>query len=191
MVPLRHPTPRRWVTVVTDDLDAFLKDHAANERKVSASAIRLAVHYPAQPALVEAMIDLAREELDHFKQVYDVLHARGQTLGVDEPDPYMGKLRRLVRKRDEAEYLLDRLITFGIVEARACERFQLLSERLEDPTLRALYTDLARAEARHHGLFLRLARTYFPDPAVDVRVDELLDAEGEIVQSLPLRAALH
>ena len=191
MLPLRYPTPDRWTAVVVAGLDLFLKDHAANERKVSASALRLAVHYPGRPALVEAMVDLAREELDHFKRVYDVLVTRGQALGQDEPDPYMSRLRRLMRKRDTADYLLDRLITFSIVEARACERFRMLSEALDDAHLGAFYGELAGAEARHHGLFLRLARTYFPHRTVGERLDQMLDAEADVVRALPLRAALH
>src|SRR6185295_20096455 len=106
MLRLRNTTPDAWIDAVVGDLDGFLKDHAANERKVSASAMTLAVQYPDRRPLVDAMVGLAREELEHFSRVYAVLIARGQTLGADAPDPYMRAVRRLMRKRDIEEYLL-------------------------------------------------------------------------------------
>lgn len=191
MLRLRSATPDAWVAAVTADLDAFLADHAANERKVSGSALRLAVQYPERRPLVDAMVGLAREELEHFARVYDVLVARGGRLSQDAPDPYMGALRKLMRKRDVEEYLVDRLIVFGVVEARACERFSLLGRTLPDAELRGFYRSLARAEARHHGVFLRLAHRYAACRAVVDRLAEVLDAEAEIVAALPVRAALH
>lgn len=191
MLRLSIPTPAAWTEIVLADLDAFLKDHAANERKVSASALRMAVEYSDRSELVEAMIDLAREELEHFKRVYDALVARGETLGQDMPDPYMGPFRRALRRRDVREYLLDRLLAFGVVEARACERFGMLAASLTDPALQPLYAELTKAEARHHGLFVRLAESYFPAKIVEHRLAEILLIEGEIVRGLPLRPALH
>jgi tRNA-(ms[2]io[6]A)-hydroxylase len=191
MLRLRTDTSDAWVEAVAANIDAFLADHAANERKVSGSAMRLAVQYPERRPLVDAMVGLAREELDHFVRVYELLVARGAGLVQDVPDPYMGAMRALMRKRDIEEYLVDRLIVFGVVEARACERFTLLGRTLPDPALRDFYRRLARAEARHHGLFLRLAHRYAPCRAVVDRLNEMLDAEAEIVASLPIRAALH
>ena len=66
-----------------------------------------------------------------------------------------------------------------------------LATTVDDPELGETYRDLARAESRHHGLFFRLARHYFSEEVVRVRADELLVAEAEIVQALPLRAAVH
>jgi tRNA-(ms[2]io[6]A)-hydroxylase len=191
MLRLRSTTPDAWVEAVAANLDAFLQDHAANERKVSGSALRLAVHYPDRVALVDAMVRLAREELEHFSRVYALLVARGGRLAQDAPDPYMSALRRLMRKRDVDQYLLDRLIVFGVVEARACERFALLGKSLADAELREFYRGLARVEARHHGLFLRLAHGFTCCNAVTTRLAEVLDAEAEIVAGLPIRAALH
>ncbi len=191
MLRLRVDTSPSWLAAVLADVDAFLKDHAANERKVSASAMTIAVQYPERRPLVDAMVDLAREELEHFKRVYDVLVARGQTLAQDAPDPYMSAVRRLVRKRDMDEYLVDRLIVFAVVEARACERFGLLATALLEPDLRQLYRELARGEARHHGQFMRLAHHYGRCAAVKARLAEVLEAEAAIVAMLPARAALH
>ena len=191
MLRLRHATSRAWIDAVCGDVDAFLKDHAANERKVSGSALQLAVQHPERPALVDAMVAMAREELEHFARVYQLLVSRGQGLGQDAPDPYMGALHRFVRREHVHTFLLDRLLVFGVVEARACERFGLLAEQLHEPELRAFYADLARAEARHHALFVRLAQDVAPRDEVSARLAEVLDEEAAIVAARPVRAALH
>lgn len=191
MLRLRNATSADWLDAVRGDVDAFLQDHAANERKVSASAMQLAVQHPEQTALVDAMVGLAREELEHFARAYALLRERGRPLAQDAPDPYMGALHRLMRREHVGAFLLDRLLVFGVVEARACERFGLLADGLPDATLRAFYAELTRAEARHHALFVRLAHGVAATGAVGARLAEILDAEAEIVATLPVRAALH
>ena len=187
---LRHATPAAWVRVVEDDLDRFLQDHAANERKVSHSALSLATQHPERDELVALLIDVACEELDHFRQVYALLRARGVGLGQDGPDPYIGALRKHAKNADVDLYLRDRLIVFGIIEARGRERFQLLANHLSDPELRDFYAELARCEARHHATYLRLARSYFDADAVALRLDELLTVEAQVVAQQPLAPRL-
>ena len=191
MLRLRTATSPAWIDAVRGDVDAFLQDHAANERKVSGSALQLAVQHPERRPLVDAMVALAREELEHFARVYALLGSRGKGLAQDAPDPYMGALRAVVRKADVGTFLLDRLLVFGVVEARACERFGLLAEGLAEPELRAFYAELTRAEACHHALFVRLAQDVAPRDEVVARLAEVLDAEAAIVGTLPIRAALH
>ena len=53
------------------------------------------------------------------------------------------------------------------------------------------YLGLARAEARHHGLFFRLARALYPFAVIDDRAAFLLDYEAALVARLPHRAAVH
>jgi tRNA-(ms[2]io[6]A)-hydroxylase len=190
MIRLRHATPPEWVMVVENDLIAFLKDHAANERKVSQSALTLAVQHPTRGALVGALIDIAREELEHFKRVYELLRDRGHGLAHDVADPYMGSLHKAVKQPHVDDYLLERLVMFGIVEARGHERFSLLAEGLADAELRKFYAGLQRAEARHHAVYLQLARDAFDDGRVDERLDALLDIEADVARSQPLRATL-
>jgi tRNA-(ms[2]io[6]A)-hydroxylase len=67
----------------------------------------------------------------------------------------------------------------------------MVADALEPGALKSFYADITRSEARHHGLFVRLAREYFPAEGVQARLDELLDAEAEIIDRLPLRAAVH
>jgi len=191
MLRLRSTTDAAWTTCVLENMNAFLQDHAANERKVASSALTLATQHPTRHHLVEAMIDVAREELEHFAQVYALLVARDMPLATDGPDPYMGRFLSVVRKRDVNEYLLDRLVAFAIIEARGCERFGLVGEALPEGDLKLFYQDLTRSEARHHALYMRLARRYFPAEAVEDRLDLLLDHEAAVLSGLPIRPALH
>ncbi len=178
--------------MVLADLDTFLQDHAANERKVSGSAMGMVTHHPDKAELVDALIEVAQEELEHFIAVYALLKARGVPLSQDKPDPYVGALRRAIRQKETDLYLRDRLILFAIIEARGCERFTLLHRALpEGHELKAFYGDLAASEARHHATYLRLARLYFDKEAVDRRLEQLLDLEAEIHAALPLSPALH
>jgi tRNA-(ms[2]io[6]A)-hydroxylase len=190
MLDLRISTPNAWLEVVFSDLGAFLVDHALCERKASAMGLSLVSKYPDRTAILEPLIAFAREELEHFHIMYRIIEQRGLRLVGDEKDGYVTALRKLSRSgRDEL--FLDRLLVPGIVEARGCERLQMMAGALDEPELRETYLDLARAESRHHALFFRLAREYFPESVVQRRADELLDAEARIVEALPLRAAVH
>lgn len=191
MFRLLTDTPPAWGAAIAADWVPFLQDHGHNERKVAASALGLAAQHFRRSALVAAMIELAQEELEHFKRVHDLLRDRGHTIGQDRPDPYVGPLHKLMRKRDQDEYLLDRLTIFSVIEARGCERFQIASEVLPDPELRAFYAELFACEARHHGLFLDFARQYFGREAADEHMNRVLRVEADIVRGLPIRAALH
>jgi tRNA-(ms[2]io[6]A)-hydroxylase len=190
MLDLRSETPTAWLDVVFADFDAFLVDHALCERKASAMGMSLVAKYPDRTHIIEPLIEFAREELEHFHVMYRILAARGLCLVGDEKDAYVNALRRLSRSGGD-ELFLDRLIVPGIVEARGCERLQMVAAHLKDPELAMTYLDLARAESRHHGLFFRLARKYFSEDVVQSRADELLDAEARIVEKLPFRAAVH
>ena len=190
MFELEVPTPVDWLAVVMANFDAFLLDHAAAERKASAMAMHLASHYPDRTELVREMVDLACEELEHFRLVYRVIDARGLRLAADTRDGYVRAMQGHCRS-GSALFFMDRLLVAGIVEARGCERFGLVADALPAGELKDLYTDFTRAEARHHGLFARLARLYFEHPQVEARTAELLALEAEIVVGLPLRPALH
>ncbi len=187
---LRIATRPEWLLAVTSDFDSFLGDHAACERKASATALTFVAHYPDRAELVTAMIQLAREELDHFQQVHREIAKRGLVLGPDTKDVYVLKLRERIR-RGPAFYLMDRLLVAGVVEARGCERFGMIADALPAGRLKDFYHTLGRSEAQHHQLFLGLAHRYFQTTEVTARLDSLLDAEAEIVSQLPLRPALH
>lgn len=190
MSKLRIASSREWIEAVLGDFDAFLLDHAACERKASATALALVSHYPDRQLLVREMIVLAREELEHFHQVIWLLQSRDLVLRHDEKDHYVQALRKEIRNGREA-YFLDRLLVSGIVEARGCERFGQVADALSPGPLQDLYREITRTESQHHMLFDRLARNYFEAGAVEERKNELLDREAQILQALPPRPVVH
>lgn len=190
MLTLRYTTPPAWAEAVLADFDAFLLDHAAAEKKASGMAMSMVSHYPDKPDIVQAMTDLAVEELVHFKQVVKLILERGLVLGSDEKDPYINQLRKLFRQGTEA-FLLDRLLIAGIIEARGYERFGLVAAALPEGREKRFYQAITLSEGKHSELFAELAKRYFPAPQVTQRLDELLDKEAAICALLPHRAALH
>jgi len=190
---LRAQTRPEWAEFVADHLDGFLADHAACERKASANAMHFVVRYPDRVELVSKMIEIAVEELEHFQQVFELMRERGVDLADDERDPYVNQLLGYVRNGRDTRFM-DRLILGSIIEYRGCERFAMLGRELErrgDERLGKFYIELAASESKHRGDFLEAALLYFDDEEVNARVDELLDAEAEILEGLELRAALH
>jgi tRNA-(ms[2]io[6]A)-hydroxylase len=67
----------------------------------------------------------------------------------------------------------------------------MVGEALELGPLKDFYRELAVCEARHHVLFVDLARRYHAPDLVAARLDELLALEAEMLAELPLRAAVH
>lgn len=188
--PLKSETPREWAKVALSDMDTFMIDHAFCERKASAHAMKLLMSNPDKLDFCEAMIQLSIEELEHFHQVFRIMKSRGIVLRGDSADPYVNALMDLTRKEEKWRFL-DRILVFGIVEARGCERFGIIGEESPDPELRKFYSELARAEAKHFGIFQRYARQYHGVEETTRRMDELLVHEAEIIKNLPWRASLH
>jgi tRNA-(ms[2]io[6]A)-hydroxylase len=188
--PLRFATPATWTDAVLSDFDSFLLDHATAEKKASGMAISMLSHYPNRTELVTAMADLAIEELTHYREVVKCIHQRGLTITPDQKDPYVVAFRESIRQGRDV-YLLDRLLTASIIEARGAERFALVAAALEPGSLKKFYQSIARSEERHFELFLDLAKKYLPPEMIEQRWDELLDIEAVLVASLPIRAALH
>lgn len=187
---LLHQTSADWVEVVLEGLNTFLNDHAAAEKKASGMALSMALHYHDKPDIVAAMIDLAVEELDHFRAVVKILHQRNLNLARDEKDIYVNTLRKQIRT-GKNEYFLDRLLLGGIIEARGAERFGLIAQALPEGELKDFYIAITRSEERHHNLFIDLARNHFPDNNIRLRLNQLLDIEAKLIAQLPHRPALH
>jgi tRNA-(ms[2]io[6]A)-hydroxylase len=136
------------------------------------------------------MAELAVEELTHYREVVKWIHRRGLLTVADQKDPYVLAFRESIRKGREA-YMLDRLLTASIIEARGAERFALVADALPAGGLKKFYQSIARSEERHYSLFLELAAKYLPQDVIATRWDELLDIEAALVAGLPIRAALH
>ena len=184
-------TPSQWLRTVQKNFDAFIIDHALNERKASASAMTLVAHYPDRAELVEVMIELAIEELNHFKQVMKIITSRKLIIENEKKDPYVNELRRHMKKSDSEAYLLDRLLAGAVIEARGEERFCLLAENLSDQALRSFYARISASEARHFCLFLDLADKYFHRKTVEDRLSEWIEIEKLAIESLPITNRLH
>ena len=67
MLRLKLPTDPRWVDIAQKNINEILTDHAYCEQKAASAAISFIVQYPEYPELVDAMSDLAREEIEHFQ----------------------------------------------------------------------------------------------------------------------------
>lgn len=190
MFELKYHTPFSWTETVMADFSAFLEDHAAAEKKAAGMAMSMLSHYPDRLKLVKSMTDLALEEMIHFKQVLKLLIDRGVNLGNDQKDPYVKQIRGLFRNgRDE--FLMDRLLVAGVIEARGHERFSLVAEALPDGKEKEFYIAIAKSEEKHKNLFVELAYEYFSKNEVDIRLEEILIAEAKICESIPFTSALH
>jgi len=188
--PLHCQSPAAWLDCVLGNFDQFLLDHAAAEKKAAGMALSMLSHYPDRTRLVTAMSELAVEELVHFREVVKLIQDRQLQLRADEKDPYVNEIRSWIRQGTDT-YLLDRLLTGAVIEARGAERFSLIAEALSHGRLRSFYKSLAHSEVRHFELFLDLAREYYGTKMIEVRWQELLSAEARCLQNLPIRAALH
>ncbi len=166
---LRAATPLPWARHAVREWQTLLADHANCEKKAASTALALMFAYPDDRALCLALARLAREELRHFEQVQKLM----QQLGVPSlrlaPGRYAGALRSQLAPGDPARKR-DLLLTGALIEARSCERFEVVGPLLHEP-LSSFYLGLAESERRHAGLYLELAER---------------DAQGE-----PQRAALH
>ncbi len=187
---LKCKTDPRWIKAVMADFDSFLIDHAANERKASTLAMSMVVHYPDKDDIVREMIDLAMEEMAHFREVIKIMLKRGLQQIPDKTNFYIGTFMKAMRK-DPKHYLLDRLLMFSIVEKRGAERFGIVGEALTEPKIKDFYQRLAAAEYRHYELFISLAHKYYDENTVTKRLDELLQVEADIVKQCTFKASVH
>ena len=79
----------------------------------------------------------------------------------------------------------------GLIEARSCERFQLLRDHLNDPELANFYGGLFESEARHHAAYVRLAGNFADQKQVLGRLDYLAQQEALIIAKGDPTARMH
>ena len=131
-------------------MDEVLIDHAHCEKKAAGTALNLIFHYVEDLELCREMTKIVNEELEHFHMVIELLQRRGIRFRRLRPSQYGVKLHELVRK-SAPERAVDRLLVAGLIEARSCERFQALTEHVDDTELAEFYRGLFESEARHHS----------------------------------------
>ncbi|MBK9176706.1 MAG: tRNA-(ms[2]io[6]A)-hydroxylase [Flavobacteriales bacterium] len=192
MLGLQLPTDPRWAELVRSDLQALLTDHAWCEQKAASNAISMIVRHPELDDLITELTRIALEELDHFRQVVERIHARGWTLGPERKDHYVNELMHFVRKDgSREERLVDRLLFSAMIEARSCERFRVLTEQCPDEELRAFYHELMISEAGHYTTFIGFARRYGGRVDVDARWREFLAYEAQVIARYGKSPTMH
>jgi tRNA-(ms[2]io[6]A)-hydroxylase len=185
------PSSQAWVDTVLHDFNTFLQDHADCERKASAMAMGMVAKYPDRSEIISDLIETAIEELDHFNQVYSIMKHRGIPLPASmQEDPYIKALMGLM-KTPVLQRFMDRLLVGSLVEMRGAERFKMIEENLSDPELKKFYKMLWTSEAKHGNIYVKMALNYFEKDQVYERLSWWVKKEGEIIEHLPLRAALH
>ncbi len=188
MLGLKLPTDPRWVNMAEMDLEEILTDHAYCEQKAATSCISIIQQYPEKTEMIHKLAPIVTEEWGHFRMVLTELSKRGLKLGKQRKDEYVNALLQFQKKDGSREdRLLEKLLVCGLIEARSCERFRLLSLNISDNKLRDFYHKFMVSEAGHYVLFLDLARHYFGEEKVNKRWQEYLIQEAEIMQHLTLR----
>ena len=192
MLGLRLPTDPRWVELVESNISEILTDHAWCEQKAASNAISTIVRFPEHLDLVAELTRIAQEEIEHFGMVVDRIKERGFELGPERKDDYVGELLQFIkRKCSREEQLVDRLLFAAMIEARSCERFRMLSERVKDKPLAEFYRELMISEAGHYTTFIGFARKYGGNVDVEARWQAFLDYEAEVIENYGKKETMH
>jgi tRNA-(ms[2]io[6]A)-hydroxylase len=192
MLGLQLATDPRWVNIVESNIEEILTDHAWCEQKAASNAIYIIVNNSEKVDLVTEMLRIAREELEHFEMVHEVIKKRGLALGRERKDDYVGDLVKFMKKdgsRNDA--LIERLLFAAMIEARSCERFKVLSNNIKDPELAQFYRELMISEAGHYTTFLNFARQYSEKVDVEQRWKEWIAYETEIISKYGNKETVH
>jgi len=192
MLGLRLPTDPRWVELVESNISEILTDHAWCEQKAASNAISTIVRFPEHLDLVAELTRIAQEEIEHFGMVVDRIKKRGFELGPERKDDYVGELLQFIkRKCSREEQLVDRLLFAAMIEARSCERFRMLSERVKDKPLAEFYRELMISEAGHYTTFIGFARKYGGNVDVEARWQAFLDYEAKVIRNYGKKETMH
>jgi tRNA-(ms[2]io[6]A)-hydroxylase len=192
MLGLKLPTDPRWVNIVETNIEEILSDHAWCEQKAATNAVTIISLNPELTDLVTEMLALAKEELEHFQQVHEIIIQRGFDLGRERKDSYVNELYKfMVQGGSRQQRLVDRLLFSAMIEARSCERFKLLAERISDPELSKFYSDLMVSEAGHYTTFIGFARKYGGEIDVNQRWKEWLEFEAQVIQNYGKEETIH
>lgn len=192
MLGLKLKTDPRWVTIVESNIEEILTDHAWCEQKAATNIITLITYNSEHVDLVTDLLEIAKEEIEHFQRVHNIIKERGLTLGRERKDHYVNELFKFMRKDGSRnDSFIDRLLFSAMIEARSCERFKVLSQNIEDPDLAEFYRELMISEAGHYTTFLRFARKYSEKVDVDKRWQEWLDFEGELITNYGKTETVH
>ena len=192
MLGLKLATDPRWVNIVESNIEEILTDHAWCEQKAASNAISLITQNSEKEELVTELMIIAKEEIEHFKMVHDLIKERGLTFGRERKDSYVNELFKFLKKdgsRNDA--LCERLLFSAMIEARSCERFKVLSENIKDQELAKFYRDLMISEAGHYATFLAFAKKYADNVDVDKRWAAWIEFETSIIVNYGKNETVH
>jgi tRNA 2-(methylsulfanyl)-N6-isopentenyladenosine37 hydroxylase len=192
MLGLKLATDPRWVNIVESNIEEILTDHAWCEQKAASNAISLITQNSEKEELVTELMIIAKEEIEHFKMVHDLIKERGLTFGRERKDSYVNELFKFLKKdgsRNDA--LCERLLFSAMIEARSCERFKVLSENIKDQELAKFYRDLMISEAGHYTTFLGFAKKYADNVDVEKRWKEWIEFEASIIINYGKNETVH
>ena len=170
----------RWIKLALSNPIEILIDHAHCEKKAAGVALQLMFKYPSEQKLSEVLSPIAREELEHYEKILNFLNIKGIKIKALQPPPYGSELAKNIR-REEPYRMLDSFLVAGIIEARSHERLSILALNFEDASLREIYNSLLESEARHFGIYWKLAQEKFSKKEVFNRLNELAQKETEIL----------
>ena len=89
MLKLASKTDPAWVERVERNLPELLLDHAHCEKKAASTAVSLIFRYPEFTEMIRPLSEIAREELEHFELMLDLLESRGENFSEAQPPPRM------------------------------------------------------------------------------------------------------
>jgi tRNA-(ms[2]io[6]A)-hydroxylase len=191
---LQLATDPRWVNIVESNIEEILTDHAWCEQKAATNAITIVTINSEYPDLVSDMLALAKEELEHFEMVHNIIKQRGLKLGRERKDEYVGELVQYMKQSNTGSRVsgfVERMLFSAMIEARSCERFKVLSQNIEDPELGAFYRELMESEAGHYTTFIGYARKYGEGIDVEKRWREWLEFEASVIVKYGKKQTVH
>jgi tRNA-(ms[2]io[6]A)-hydroxylase len=191
---LKLPTDPRWVNIVEKNIEEILSDHAWCEQKAATNAITIVTNNSEYPDLVTDLLALAKEEIEHFQMVHDIIKKKGLKLARERKDHYVGELAQYMKRNSNGTRvsgLVERLLFSAMIEARSCERFKVLSENIEDDELAKFYRELMESEAGHYTTFITYARKYGVGIDVETRWREWLAFESGIIANYGTSESIH
>jgi tRNA-(ms[2]io[6]A)-hydroxylase len=191
---LTLPTDPRWVNIVEKNIEEILSDHAWCEQKAATNAITIVANNSEHADLVTDLLALAKEEIEHFQMVHEIIKKRGLKLARERKDHYVGELVQYMKRNNDGTRvsgLVERLLFSAMIEARSCERFKVLSENIQDEELSKFYRELMESEAGHYTTFITYARKYGIGIDVETRWRSWLAFESEIIANYGKSETIH
>ena len=156
---LQLPTDPRWVNIVEKNIEEILTDHAWCEQKAASNAITIITINSEYPDLVTDMLALAKEEIEHFEMVHEIIKKRGLKLGRERKDEYVGELAQYMKRSNNGSRVS------GFVEKLGIKVFD---GEFDIINLNG-YNNLANVKKEEENWKVRLIEEAFFDNMFDVK----------------------